>query len=182
MKTPIQIFSILLITATCLCLTFDASAQKTSASKTKKASKSKTVKDSIFLNNIVTFDKSAFSITNKAPNYANVVKFTLKITNGSKGSIPDPIAYKGAKYVKFYINGRLANPKTLFDESEDTADTDNVIRPDSTQTFYCDWLSSKNAGFQKKYGKKFTIQWSYLNILSKKVAVDMTKRTSRTIN
>lgn len=182
MKTPIHILSILLITFTCVCLTADVWAQKVSASKTRSTSKSKTVKDSIFLNNIVTFDRNAFSVTNKTPNYVSVVKFTLKITNGSKGSIPDPIAYKGTKYVKFYINGRLAKPKTLFDESENAADTDKVIRPDSTQTFYCDWLSSKNAGFQKKYGKKFTIQWSYLNILSKKVAVDMAKRTTRTIN
>ncbi|MBW4889851.1 hypothetical protein KXQ82_08995 [Mucilaginibacter sp. HMF5004] len=158
--------------------TFAVQQKPTKPGHVKSKVARNTFKDSVSLVNIVTFDKSPYSVTNNKPNYANVIKFTLSITNGSKAAIPDPVSFKGAKYVKLYINGHLNNPKMLYDDSRDAGDGDNLITPGASQVFHCDWLTSKYASIQKKYGKKYIVQWSYLNIMSKKVAVDMTKRTA----
>jgi len=138
-------------------------------------------KDSIKLETMVDFDKDAIAYKDKKTTYADVVKFTLKITNGSTVAVPDPIAYKGSKFVKMYVNGHLTIPKALFDESETAADTDKVIKTGQSQTFYCDWLRSNRSGLLRKYGKKFFVQFAYLNKLSPKVYVDLTKLASKEV-
>ncbi len=139
------------------------------------AAKKLTYKDSIKLETMVSLDTEAVAYKNNKTTYAEVVKFTLKIANNCGAGIPDPVAYKGAKYVKLYINGHLHNPKALFDETEDITDKDKVIMPGQSQTFYCDWLKSSRSILQRKYGKKFTIQFAYINIRSPKVLVELSK-------
>jgi hypothetical protein len=134
-----------------------------------------TYKDSIILDASANLDKQAIDFKDNKTTYAEVVKFTLTITNNSNVKVPDPIAYKGSKFVKLYINGQLKTPKALFDESEDVSDTDKVIETGQSQTFYCDWLKSNRTQLIRKYGKKFTIQFAYLNKRSPKVLVDVSK-------
>jgi len=136
-------------------------------------------KDSIKLDAAANLDKEVVDFKNNKTTYAEVVKFTLTITNNSTVAVPDPIAYKGSKFVKLYINGKLKTPKALFDESEDVSDTDKVIETGQSQTFYCDWLKSNRTQLIRKYGKKFTIQFAYLNKRSPKVLVDVNKLTPK---
>jgi len=139
----------------------------------------KTYKDSILLEASAGLDKQVVDFKNNKTTYAEVVKFMLKITNQSKVAVPDPIAYKGSKFVKLYINGHLNTPKALFDESEDTSDTDKVIETGQSQTFYCDWLKSNRTQLIRKFGKKFSIQFAYLNKRSPKVWVDVRKLNAK---
>jgi len=134
-------------------------------------------KDSIKLETSADLDKVAVAVDvkNNKTTYAEVVKFTLTITNNSTVAVPDPIAYKGSKFVKLYINGKLKTPKALFDDSEDVSDTDKVIATGQSQTFYCDWLKSNRTQLFRKYGKKFTIQFAYLNKRSPKLTVEISK-------
>ncbi len=156
---------------------------QTTAHKHKKtvAKPVPSYKDSIRLETMVNFDKDAIAYKDNKTTYADVVKFTLKITNGSTVAVPDPIAYKGSKFVKMFINGHLTIPKALFDESETAADTDKVIKTGESQTFYCDWLRSNRSALLRKYGKKFFVQFAYLNKLSPKVYVDLTKLASKQV-
>jgi hypothetical protein len=136
-----------------------------------------TYKDSIRLEANANLDKVpvAVDVKKNKTTYAEVVKFTLTITNNSTVAVPDPIAYKGSKFVKLYINGKLKTPKALFDESEGVNDTDKVIATGQSQTFYCDWLKSNRTQLFRKYGKRFSIQFAYLNKRSPKVWVDVNK-------
>jgi hypothetical protein len=175
---------ILFITLFIVTATQYSFAQKPKNSVHKKHITTKpTIKDSIALSNIVTFDKSPYTVVKNKPKYVNIVKFALRITNNSKSAgIPDPESKNYSKYVMFYINGQLNNPKVLYDDVHDADDEDNFIDAGTSQTFYCDWLSTTLASIQKKYGTKYIVQWSYLNIMSKKVAVDAVKKTARIIN
>jgi len=132
-------------------------------------------KDSIKLEAAANLDKEVVDFKNKKTTYAEVVKFTLTITNNSSVAVPDPIAYKGAKFVKLYINGKLKTPKALFDESEGVSVTDKLIAKGQSQTFYCDWLKSNRSQLFHRYGKKFTIQFAYLNKRSPKLTVEVNK-------
>jgi len=130
-------------------------------------------KDSITLQPGAELADVPIAYKNNKTTYAKVVKFTLKITNGCAGAIPDPIAYKGSKFVKLYVNGKLNNPKVLFDETEDATDTDKLILTGQSQTFYCDWLLSTKSKLQRKFGKRFYIQFSYIKKRSPKVWVNL---------
>lgn len=140
-----------------------------------KAVRKLTYKDSIMLEAGANVDSTVIDFKNKKTTYTEVVKFTLKITNNSKVAVPDPIAYKGSKFVKLYINGHLQMPKALFDESEDVSDTDKMITTGQSQTFYCDWLKSNRTQLVRKFGKRFTIQFAYLNKRSPKVTVNVNR-------
>lgn len=132
-------------------------------------------KDSIALVANAGLDKVIVAFKDNKATYAEVVKFSLTITNHSKVAVPDPIAYKGSKFVKLYINGKLRMPKALFDESEDATDTDKIIATGQSQTFYCDWLKSNRTQLFRKYGKRFSIQFAYLNKRSPMLWVDISK-------
>lgn len=152
-----------------------SSAQSKHRHTKSKARPKSTYKDSIKLEASADIDSTIIAFKNKKTTYAEVVKFTLKITNGSSVAVPDPIAYKGSKFVKLYINGKLKMPKALFDESEDLHDTYRVIASGHSQTFYCDWLKSNRTQLMRQFGKKFTIQFAYLNKRSAKVLVNVNK-------
>jgi hypothetical protein len=142
---------------------------------THKKTAKHTYKDSIGLRTIVSLDSEVVAYKNKKATYAQIVKFTVKITNGSHTVIPDPVKYKGEKFVKMFINGQPHTPKTLFDDKEDITDKDNIIAPGQSQTFYCDWLTSSRSSLLKKYGAKFTVQFSYIHIRSHLYHVDLNK-------
>jgi hypothetical protein len=167
----------LLIWLCCITAANYSYAQTSHKHKTVHAKKKAklTYKDSIKLETTVNLDNEAVAYKNKKATYAEVVKFTLKITNNCSAGVPDPVGYKGAKYVKLYINGHLNNPKALFDETENITDKSKVILPGQSQTFYCDWLKSSRSILQRKYGKKFTIQFVYINIRSARVIVELSK-------
>ncbi|OCX52680.1 hypothetical protein BEL04_14635 [Mucilaginibacter sp. PPCGB 2223] len=178
MKTPKYFYYILLTIGLSNTLMVNNTSAQSKPHKLKRVTvthKAGTYKDSIQLNASANLDKEIIDFKDNKTTYAEVVKFTLTITNNSKVSVPDPIAYKGSKFVKLYINGHLNMPKALFDESEDVTDTDKVIETGQSQTFYCDWLKSNRTQLIRKYGKKFAIQFTYLNKRSAKVWVDVSK-------
>lgn len=168
---------ILLTTGLFITTSVNYTSAQSKSHKHKKVTRKTSLayKDSIKLEATANLDKVVVDFKNNKTTYAEVVKFTLTITNNSTVAVPDPIAYKGSKFVKLYINGRLKTPKALFDESEGVSDTDKVIATGQSQTFYCDWLKSNRTQLFHKYGKKFTIQFAYLNKLSPKVLVDVNK-------
>ncbi len=168
---------ILLTTGLFIATSVNCTNAQSKSHKLKKVTRKAplTYKDSIILDASASLDKDVIAFKDNKTTYAEVVRFTLTITNNSDVDVPDPIAYKGSKFVKLYINGHLKTPKALFDESEDPADTDKLIQTGESQTFYCDWLKSNRTQLIRKYGKKFTIQFAYLNKRSPKVLVDVNK-------
>ncbi|WP_448702754.1 hypothetical protein ACFGVR_10410 [Mucilaginibacter sp. AW1-3] len=178
MKTLKHFCYSLLTLGLCILTTVNYSHAQSKSHTHKKAATHKkplTYKDSIVLEASANLDKAVVDFKDNKTTYAEVVKFTLKITNNSDVDVPDPGAYKGSKFVKLYINGKLKTPKALFDESEEPADTDKLIQTGESQTFYCDWLRSNRTQLIRQYGKKFTIQFAYLNKRSPKVWVNVNK-------
>ena len=170
------ILIIALTVISCFYFTSSLQAQR----KHGAAKKGHSVKDSIRLNTVVLFTKEPVAVKNEKTTYVDVVKFNLQITNGSLAAIPDPMAYHGAQYIRFYINGKLHTPKVLYREEDEVyKQKSKFIASGASQTFYCDWLRSSRASLQKQYGNRFVVQWSYVNIRSKKVTVNLVNNTTR---
>ena len=84
-----------------------------------------------------------------------------------------------SKYIKFYINGQIDNPLSLYNGPL----IDGVIAIDSTQTFDSGgWILSADSGLLTKYGNEFTVQWEYMKIKSKIIRVNVDKKTFVILN
>jgi hypothetical protein len=97
------------------------------------------------------------------------IKFILTLKNKGINPIPDLGVTNRSKYVNLFINDSLNNHVSMYNGTE--AIGDHQIKKDESDTYT--WWVFENEG----YGKIFTVKWQYMNLFSKKMKVNVVKKS-----
>ncbi len=97
------------------------------------------------------------------------IKFILSVKNFGTNPIPNLGATNRSQYVNLYINDSLNNPVSLYNGVEVMGD--HLLKKGDSDT-YIWWVFESEA-----YSNIFTVQWKYLELFSRKLKINMTKKT-----
>jgi hypothetical protein len=98
------------------------------------------------------------------------INLILTVTNNGTKPIPDLGVSNRSEYVNLYIDGKNANPVSMYNGTE--AIGPHLIQKNGKDS-YAWWIFEKEA-----YGATFTVQWEYMGVLSNKMKVTVAGRTA----
>lgn len=127
-------------------------------------------KDSVLIENKVEFFIYDGPYGQKQNVKEPAIRFILTIKNLGTKPIPDIDVTNRSKYVNLYINDSISNPVSMYNGTEEKGP--HLLKKNESDS-YTWWLFEKDA-----YSKSYTVQWQYQELLSKKVKVNMIKKTT----
>jgi len=101
------------------------------------------------------------------------IRFILTVKNKGVKPIPDLGVTSRSEYVNLIINDSIDNPVSMYNGTE--AIGEHLIKKNGSDS-YTWWIFEKDA-----YAKVFTVQWQYMNLYTKKIKVDVTKKSVQTV-
>lgn len=131
--------------------------------------KNKVSKDSVIVDSKVEFFIYDGPYGEKENIKVPAIKFILTVKNKGTNPIPDLGVTNRSEYVNLFINDSLNNPVSMYNGTE--AIGTHLIKKNGSDTYT--WWVFENEG----YGKIFTVKWQYMNLFSKKIKVNVTKKT-----
>lgn len=104
------------------------------------------------------------------------VRFRITVINNSDQEIPNLNLDNRSRLVKFYINQEEANPESLT-KGVTLKDDSGELGIGESAIFEHAWLLNDSKGLIDKYGYQFTVMWTYNNIKSKVLHVDLIEKS-----
>ncbi|MCL8266305.1 hypothetical protein M9Y82_06510 [Leptospira weilii] len=124
---------------------------------------------------LILVENSVFFFKDELNSNEDSIGFEIKVSNQSENPIPDLGVGNRSKFVNCYINGKEANPLSLYNGPE-AIDSPKTIPPGLMQDFA--W--SQPLRFFSE-GNEFTVQWEYRKIKSKILRVNVKNRSVETL-
>jgi hypothetical protein len=134
-----------------------------------QSAQNKVSKDSVFVDSKVEFFIYDGPYGDKKNIKEPAIKFILTVKNTGINPIPNLGVTNRSKYVNLYINDSLNNPVSLYNGSEVMG---NYWIKNNESDTYIWWVFENEA-----YGNVFIVQWQYMNLFSKKIKINVTKKT-----
>lgn len=98
------------------------------------------------------------------------INLILTVTNKGTQPIPDLAVSNRSEYVNLYIDGKKANPVSMYNGAEMVGP--HLINKNGKDS-YTWWIFEKEG-----YGEVFTVQWEYMGKFSRKMKVNVVSRTA----